>query len=190
MSTEKIDLAALDRDLQEFARQQQKRGWWRRNWRKLLLLLLLVLIGIGGGAYWWLIWRPFHHEVYVAAMKAIEADKELQNLLGQPIQSANYPVPGARIEEDETDILWRIEGPKGAADAHTQARKMMGKWQTKILEVKLSDGKKISIDTAGDSADEAPPFINSGPKSEGKKPETNAPAPDINMPIPPGEPGK
>ena len=30
MNAENIDLAALNRDLQEFARQQKKRGWWRQ----------------------------------------------------------------------------------------------------------------------------------------------------------------
>lgn len=191
MSMDKIDLAALDRDLQEFARQQQKRGWWRRNWRRLILIVLLVLVVLAGGAYWWLIWRVHQLEVYQTAMQAIRADKDLQKQLGEPMHSVKWPlreaVPGARIEDREIDILWAIYGPTGRAKAHVHAKLMMGKWEIDVLDVTPADGKRRSLNVPGDN--EPPPF-GGGPKPEGKKPEANAPAPDINMPVPPGEPGK
>ena len=102
MSAEKIDLAALDRDLQEFARQQKNRGWWRRNWRRLVLVLLLLMVAGAGGAYWLLIGRIHHLEVYQTAMQAIRADKELREQLGEPIHSVKWPLrmpcpaPGSR----------------------------------------------------------------------------------------------
>jgi hypothetical protein len=195
MSVDKLDQAALGRDLQESAPQRQKRGWWRRNWRRLVLALLLLIVVIAGGAYWWLIGRVHQLEVYRQAMEAIAADKDVQKSLGQPIRSLNYPVPSARMEERETDVRWRIQGPKGHADAHLAARMMMGKWQTVILEVTLADNKKLSIRTADDTEGDAPPSPfggtpkdPAGKKPEGTKPKPNAPAPNIDLPMPPDDP--
>ena len=119
MSMDNIDLAALDRDLQEFARQQKERGWWRRNWRRLVLVLLLLAVVIAGGAYWLLIGRIHHLDVYQTAMEAIRADKQLQQQLGEPMHSVKWPlrsaVPSARIEDREIDIRWGIHGPKARA---------------------------------------------------------------------------
>jgi hypothetical protein len=190
MSAEKIDLAALDRNLQEFARQQKDRGWWRRNWRRLVLVLLLLMVAGTGGAYWLLIGRIHHLEVYQTAMQAIRADKQMRQELGEPIHSVKWPlrsaVPSARIEEREIDILWAIHGPKAVAKVHLHA-KMMKKWEIDTLQVTVNDKTRL-IQTAGDSEDEAPAFGSSPKKPETKQPEPNKPAPDINLPVPPGEP--
>jgi len=190
MNTDNIDLAALDRDLQKFARQQKERGWWRRNWRRLVLVLLLLGVVVAGGAYWLLIGRIHHMDVYQTAMETIRADKQMQQQLGEPIHSVKWPlrkaVPSARIEDREIDIRWAIHGPKTQADAHVHAKLMMGKWETDILEVRVN-GKTLSLRMAGDEADA--PVYGSGPKKpEAKKPEANTPAPKINIDVPPGEP--
>jgi hypothetical protein len=192
MNLDNIDLAALDRDLQEFARQQRERGWWKRNWRWFLPVLLLALIAIGAGAiYWSLFIRIYNLKECQSAMQAIAADKELQNLLGQPIKPVYRPsrefVPSAQIEDRRIDIRWNIAGPKGGAKAHTLAELRMGEWQTIIREVTLPDGKKISLTETGGGDAEAPAF--NAPKAATQKPESNAPAPEINMSTPPPEPG-
>jgi hypothetical protein len=48
----------------------------------------------------------------------------------------------------------------------------------------LPDGKKVSLNEAGDTGAEAAPF--QAPKPEGNKPETKTPPPEIELPVPPG----
>lgn len=190
MSMDNIDLEALDRDLQEFARQQHARGWWRRNWRWFVPTLLVALILLGGGAiYWSFFTRVYHLDVYQTAMQKIEADEGLRRELGQPIQTVGWPPPSARVEASEKDVRWDIEGPKGRAKAHVNARLMQGQWEIIVMEVVLAGGKKVLLTEAGSDASEAPPFT--GAKAETKKSEVNAPAPEINLPTPPDDgPGK
>jgi hypothetical protein len=193
MSKEDIDRDARDEDEEE-AEQRPRRGWWSQNWRWFLPALLLAIVILGGGAiYWALYTRVYDLEPCRAAMQAIEADKQLQEALGEPIRTVKCPskstLPSARVEEQETDILWQIEGPKGAAEAHVRARMMAGKWEIVVLDVKLADGRKIQPQLAGGGEAEAPTF--SAPKAGEKKAESKAPPPEINLPVPPaGEPGK
>ena len=193
MNFDKIDLEALQRDLEEFAREQAERGWYRRNWRWFVPTALLTVIVVGGAAlYWALFLRVYGLEVCQSAMRTIRADKQLQEALGQPIQTVKWPsrsaAPSARIEESEADVLWSIEGPKGRAKAHVFARRMLGKWETVTLDVVLPNGKKVLLNEAGDSEAQAPPFT--APKAEPNKPETNAPPPEINLAPPADAPGK
>jgi hypothetical protein len=193
MNLDKIDLEALQRDLEEFAREQQNRGWFRRNWRWFVptAILLLILLGAAAG-YWALFLRVYGLEVCQSAMQTIEADKGMQEAIGQPIETVKWPsrsaAPSARVEEGEADVLWSIEGPKGRARAHVKARRMMGKWETITLDVVLPDGKKVLLNEAG--GNEAPPADFSGPKAESNKPEANAPPPEINLAPPQDTPGK
>ena len=188
MNLDNIDLVALQRDLDEFAREQQQRGWLRRNWLWLVPTLVVVLILLGCGAiYWAMFIRVYQLDVYQAAMRDIQADETLQSDLGQPITSANWPPPSPRIEAREQDIRWPIEGPKGSAKAHVSARLMQGKWEIIQLEVDLADGKRCSVASSSDSEANAPVF--QAPEGEPQKPETetDAPPPVINLAVPPGD---
>ena len=122
--------------------------------RRLVLVLLLLTVVLAGGAYWLLIGRIHHLDVYRTAMETIRADKELQQELGEPMHSVKWPlraaVPSARIEDREIDIRWAIQGPRARGDAHVHAKRMLGKWETDILEVKVN-GKILSPRMAGDS---------------------------------------
>ncbi len=184
---------ALEKDSREPSRQQQKCGCCSRKWRCILLVLLALILLGGGAIYWSLYIRVYRLEVCQSVMRTIQMDKELQNSLGQPIRLVYWPsretAPNARIEESEIDVLWIIEGPKGRAKAHALAKRRQGKWETIVMEVVLSSGKKVLLTEAGDGAGEAPTFTE--PQPETKKTEANAPAPEINLPIPPdGGPGK
>jgi len=188
MNFDKIDLEALQRDLEEFAREQRERGWFRRNWRWFVPTMVLTVLVVGGAAlYWALFIRIYSLEVCQSAMQTICADKELQEALGQPIETVKWPsrsaAPSARIEESEADVLWSIEGPKGRAKVHAFARRMMGKWETTVLDVTLPNGKKVLLNEVG--GNEAAPFT--APKAEPNKPEANAPPPEINLPAPSDE---
>lgn len=190
MNMDKIDLEALQRDLQEFAQQQKQRGWFRRNWRWFIPALILAIGVLGGGAiYWSLYLRIYGQDLCRSSMQTIAADKGLRESLGEPIRTVKWPsqetTPNARIEEREADILWYVEGPKGRAKVHAKARRQMGKWETNVLDVVLPDGKKVSL-LKDDGANDALPFVPQKP--EAGKPAAGGPPPEINMPEIPDEP--
>jgi Cytochrome oxidase complex assembly protein 1 len=172
----------------------KRRGWFRRNWRWFVPMLLLAIIVAGGGAlYWNFFLRVYNLQVCREAMKAIEADKGVQETLGQPITNAYWPsqetIPNARIEKDEIDVIWNIEGPKKRATAHLLAKRRQGQWDTVMLEVTPAGGKRVSIHEA-DNGENAPPLWQGGnpkpPKTGVKKPETKGPDININIPGLPG----
>jgi hypothetical protein len=190
MNLDNIDLVALQRDLEEFAREQQQRGWWRRNWLWFVptLLVVLVLLG-GGGAYWALFTRVYQLDVYQSAMQKVASDGAVRRVLGSPVTTATWPPPSARVEAGETDVRWPIEGPDGRAKAHVLAKLMQGKWETIQLEVILADEKRLLITSDDESEADAPTFV-APPKT---KPQTqdaapNMPAPEINL-APPTDDG-
>ena len=188
-----IDMAALHKDLQTIVEPRKRRGWFRRNWRWFVpALLLTIVVGGGGALYWTFFLRVYNLDVCRQAMQTINADKGLQAALGQPIRTVNWPsretVPNARIEESEIDVIWNIEGPKGQAKAHLLAKHRQGMWQTVMLEVTPSGGKRVSVQEAGNPEGDAPPFQGANPeppKTQGKKPD--AKAPEINLPVPPDD---
>jgi hypothetical protein len=168
----------------------------RKLCRFVMFLLLLAAIG-GGVGYWWFFFRVRNMEAYQTAMQKIQADHRVQEALGQPIEAVNWPlreaVPNARIEDQEIDIRWPIQGPKASAQAHVHQKPMQGKWQTDQLEVTLPGNKRVAIRDTDENDPDAAPLFNAPPKSgdkpDAKQPEKNAPPPDINMPIPEEGPG-
>lgn len=151
---------------------------------RFFLILLIGLVVLGGGAVYWAFFVRIHNlPVYRSSMRQIEASRELQEWLGQPIRAVHWPPPSARIETSETEVRWNIAGPKAPAKAHVLARLMMGEWQTTVLEVTLVDGKKIALRDEANTDAEAPRFERAKP--ERNAPEANAPAPEINLPTPP-----
>lgn len=191
MSMNNIDLEALQRDLEAFALEQSQKGWFRRNWLWFVPVLLLLVVVIGGGAaYWSLFLRIYNLELCQSAMQAIQANQDLQNTLGQPIQFAYHPnresTPNARIEADEIELRWNVEGSKSHAKAHLLAKNRQGKWDTVVLEVILPNERKVSLADAVGDADDAPKF--DAPKKEpAVKSQTTAPPPEINLMAPPGD---
>jgi len=174
--------------------EPKPRGWFRRNWRRILLLLLVVVVVGAAALYWNFFLRVYNIEVCQSAMKSIAADKAMQETLGQPIKNVLVPsqetIPNARVEKDEIDVIWNIEGPKKKATAHLLAKRRQGRWDTVMLEVTPAGGKRVSVHEADDDKDAPPPFQGANPeppKTDGKKPETNSPDINIDLPIPPGD---
>ena len=191
MTTDQNNLAASDDASRQSEQPQCACKCGGHKCRCFLLAVLAVAIVGGGAVYWALFLRIYRLEVCRSAMKAIRADKDLQEALGLPIHTVKWPsraiTPSARVEDRETDIQWQIEGPKGRAKAHVTARLMQGKWEIILLEITLAGGKKLSVREAGGSENDALPF-NASPQTGVKKSESNAPPPEINLPLPPSEP--
>ena len=170
--------------------EPKPRGWFRRNWRRILLLLLVVVVVGAAALYWNFFLRVYNLEVCQSAMKSIAADKAMQETLGQPIKNVLVPsqetIPNARVEKDEIDVIWNIEGPKKKATAHLLAKRRQGRWDIVILDVTPAGGKRVSIQQTGEGEGEAKPYSPEGtkpePKPDAKKPE--AKSPDINIDLP------
>jgi hypothetical protein len=194
MSTDQNGVEVFDQD--PLASAPPRRGWWSRNWRwfvpTVLLTLVVLCCGCPLGFFYWAFNKVYDLEVFQVAMQKIQADAGLRRELGEPITIVRWPPPAFRIEDNngsgEADVHWEIEGPKGRAKAHVQARLTNGRWDTQVLEVVLANGKKVLLaDTGG--ANDAPVFKGSTPGT--KKPETKGPAPEISLPMPPDDaPGK
>jgi hypothetical protein len=191
MSTGNSKPAAPDTDAQDSC-QKEKCGCPFRKCRCVILWLLVLIVVGGGVGYWWFFIRIRNLDAYKSAMQKIQADKQVQEALGQPIQEVNWPLrssaPNARIEVEEIDIRWPIQGPKGTAQAHVHQKPIQGKMETDNLEVMLSGNKRVAIRDKDDTEGDAPLF-NAAPKPEEKKPEKNAPPPEINMQLPDGATG-
>lgn len=187
---DKNDLAALDLNIQGFPSQEKQRGWWSRNWLWFvptsLLGFIVLCCGCPLGIGVWFLNQVYNLDVYKMSMQRIEADAGLRKELGQPITTVAWPPPSFRVElqndRGEADIRWDLEGPKGRAKAHVTARLAADKWELVILEVTLTNGKKVSLLAEDEGADKAPLF--EGAKPNAKPIENNKPAPEINMPIP------
>ena len=180
----KEDIRDLD---EEETAQRPRRGWWSQNWRWFLpSLLLAIIVAGGGGIYWAFFARVFHLGVVQSAMQAIQQSGEVDRALGQPITPVRWGVPpSTRLETDEQDVRWEIEGPQGKAKAHLHARMQQGQWVTDVLEVVLANGQRLMVAAGADSGSEAAPFNASKP--EEKRSESKAPPPEINLPVPPGD---
>ncbi len=173
----------------------KRRGWFRRNWRRFVLVLFLAVIAAGCVLYWNFFVRVYNLEVCQEAMKSIEADKSVQESLGQSIHPVWRPrslfskddwqeiMPST--SPDELDIYWSIVGSKGRiARAQAHARLIQDKLQ--IMEIKVDD-KGVPIQAAGNPEEEAPLFQppqSEPPKTE-QKPGTKGPEVNITPPTPP-----
>ena len=202
MSMDDIDMAAIDKHVQKYAKKKRP-GWFRRNWRWAVPLDLLITVVVAAGILYWVFFvRVYNLEVCQRAMQTIGDDKGLQESLGEPIRPIRRPpsffskagwqeiMPNARVEESEIDVLWNIAGPKGQALAHLLAKKRSGEWQTVVLEVTPAGSKKVSLHEVGNPADDAPVFQGSNgdsSKPATKKPETKSSDLHIDMPIPPAD---
>jgi hypothetical protein len=187
---EEVDLKALHKDLQQLTDKPKHRGWLRRNWRWFVpfALLTTVVVGFGVG-YWAFYLRVYNLDACQSAMDAIEVDSRLLQALGDPIQTVKWPsramAPSARVEDNEIDIIWHIEGPKGQAKVHLLSKNRSGHWDNVMLDVTLADGKKIAIRAANGGGNEAAAYVpganSTPPKSATKEPETKKSDLDINL---------
>jgi hypothetical protein len=199
MSSNHIDMAALDSDLQNMP--QKPRGWWSRNWKWFVPTMFFgfVIVCCGGPAIVAYTMFTKGKEIlkssppYKIAMERIETDPKIKEAFGEPIKDVSF-IPSGEMnmknDQGEAKLYWDIEGPKGKGKAGVSARTNQGKWEIVMVEVTLPDGKKITFnDFEGVSA---PPFITN-PASQDNSTEEKTPdeilSPSIPMPED-SEPGK
>jgi hypothetical protein len=179
MKMQDIDMAALDKDLQKLTQPEKHGGWFRRNWKWVVPLDLLVIVVAGAAILYWVFYtRVYNLDACSKAMLVICSDPTVLEALGDPVTPVSWPsrdvIPAAREEENEVDVIWHVQGPKGRAKAHVQSRKRQGNWDPVILEVTLPSGKKISVRAASDSDRDAKPWVP-GEKSATSDNGTKAP---------------
>jgi hypothetical protein len=195
MSTSDLDLHTIDKHLQEYTKQKRG-GWFRRNWKWVVPLDILVTLAIVSGVLYWVFYaRVYNLDTCQNAMIVILADTDVQEALGDSIDTAAWPsqatVPSARVEENEIELRWSIEGPKGRAKAHVLSKKRQGKWETVALEVTLPSGKKKSLQVVGDNEAPPSPYGTGGqgpnpppPLPNAKQPETKGSDLNIDIQVP------
>jgi hypothetical protein len=193
MSTSDLDLHTIDKHLQEYTKQKRG-GWFRRNWKWVVPLDLLIILAVVAAVLYWVFYtRVYNLDACQKAMLVIVADMNVREALGDPIETAARPsqetVPSARVEENEIEVRWFVEGPKGRAKAHVLAKKRLGTWETVTLDVTLPSGEKKSLQAPGDN--EALPFNPGGqgpnpppPLPNAKQPETKGSDLNIDIQIP------
>jgi hypothetical protein len=157
----------------------------------LKIILIFVVVLVAGGT--WLVLQQIggnlrSTEPYRMALDKIRKHPAVLEALGQPI-SESWRTAG-RADQSEADLRFSIQGPKGSAKVHVQARRTQGQWGLVILDVTPESSQK-TLNLAHDEADDAPRY--EGPKPVNPaKPADSAPAPDIkiDLPVPPGnQPG-
>jgi hypothetical protein len=205
MSTDSgLDLAAIDKHVQQYSRQ--KRGsWLRRNWKWLLPLVVVVALVLAAGIlYWWSFVRVYNLEACQTAMKTIAADASARKALGEPIRVVGWPssvfnkaawqevTPSDQSSDEEIQIFWVIEGPKARAKAHTRWMKRQGNWDPVELDFTLPGGKPKRVKIAAGADDEAKPW---SPAADGAAPNPKADHPktkesdlNIDFQLPPDAP--
>jgi hypothetical protein len=123
--------------------------WW------LLLgclpLGLLVVCGGGCAAVFAFIFGLIKSsEPYQLSLSRAQADPQVTEALGQPIEPGFFPQGSINLNGDagDADITYTISGPKGSATVHVAGTKAAGKWTYSTMEARLSSGEVIDLNEA------------------------------------------
>ena len=133
MNFDKIDLEALQRDLEEFAREQQQRGWFRRNWRWFVPTVLLAVIVLGGAAvYWALFLRVYGLEVCQSAMRTIRPIRDCRRRSASRSETVKWPSRSAAQRPDRGERNGHSLEHRGAQGPRQGARERSRKRDGKM----------------------------------------------------------
>lgn len=127
-------------------------GWFRRNFIWFVPLLLVVL-GIPGtccltsaAGLWGLF--GLMNAPRDAAIAAMEADQEIVERLGTPLQPGNG-IALNNYQNDNgnggADLDFNVTGPKGSAHVTGHMKLVAGTWSPEGLTVKFDDGTEITL---------------------------------------------
>ncbi|MBN1908936.1 MAG: hypothetical protein JW818_04285 [Pirellulales bacterium] len=136
-----------------------QKSWCRRNWWRVLLLVLFVII-VGGGIGGYYYWRTNYGDLRDSepcrmAFEAAAKEPRVIEQLGEPITLGWLPEGG------ENHFNVKLNGPRGQANMTVDARMFENGWGLQRLEVifiEVENSQPITIDTAGDGLDDAPPW--------------------------------
>ena len=182
MSTDNFGMPAAEPEVVE-----KQRGWWSRNWLWFVPTVFLgsaiLCCGCFTGIFFIGVNKLIGLEFCQMGLEKIEANEQVQEELGSPVTVVTWPPPTitANINNDQGngDLRGEIEGPKGRAKVHIQARLTNGKWGLVVLEVWLPSGEKLSLAGEIEGVEDAPPF-DANPPGENAVPK--GPPPKIDMP--------
>jgi cytochrome oxidase complex assembly protein 1 len=125
-------------------------------------VLLLLCAGICGGCVYvtqsavksgaaWVELMP----VMTAAMGAAQADQQVLDKLGEPIEVSAVPTRTGTGELNTVneDFQFELKGPKGSAKVKGSATKEAGTWKVTAISVQTSDGATFTVEPPAPTGD-------------------------------------
>jgi hypothetical protein len=130
------------------------RGWFPRNWKWFVpstFTLVAVLAGVAAFGYVQVrSYRYRQNPAYQAALAEVQANKQVQDLLGEPVVDSDWNPQGAIELRDnatlgEARFNFTVSGPKGHADVGAEARMVDAQWALTRLELITQDSERIRL---------------------------------------------
>jgi hypothetical protein len=129
------------------------RGWFPRNWKWFVpstFTLLAVSIGVAIFGYVQVRSHRYRQNpAYQAALAEVQLNKQVQDLLGEPVVDSDWNPQGGYDRFGDTitgaRFNFTVSGPKGHADVTTEARVVDEEWAVSRLELLTADGERIRL---------------------------------------------
>jgi hypothetical protein len=130
------------------------RGWFPRNWKWFVpstFTLAAVLAGVAAFGYVQVrSYRYRQNPAYQAALAEVQSNKQVQDLLGEPVVDSDWNPQGAIELRDnatlgEARFNFTVSGPKGHADVGAEARMVDAQWALTRLELITQDSERIRL---------------------------------------------
>lgn len=177
------------------------RGWFPRNWKWFIpstFTLVVVLAAIAVFGYVQVrSYRYRQNPAYQAALAEVQANKQVQDLLGEPILDSDWNPQGAIELRDNSSLgearfNFTVSGPKGHADVAAEGRMVDAEWALTRLELITQDGERIRLtrQILGKQKVDTPAFDLA--TEQKNKPTTDQPteeSPELNVQVPDLPPG-
>jgi hypothetical protein len=185
---------------QPTAAKPAARGWFPRNWKwfvpsSFTVVAALVAITVFGyvqvRSY-----RYRQNPAYQTALAEVQANKQVRDLLGEPIVDSDWNPQGGYDRHGEkiagARFNFTVSGPKGHADVTTEARVVDDEWAVSRLDLLTQDGERIRLtgQVLAKQPVDTPVFDPS--KVQKTDPATAQPSPestDVNVQVPDLPPG-
>jgi hypothetical protein len=129
------------------------RGWFSRNWKWFLPATIGAAIALAGiTAFAYIQVRSYRYRqnpAYQTALAEVQANKQVQDLLGEPIVDSDWNPQGGYDRHGETitgaRFNFTVSGPRGHAEVTTEARVVDAQWAVSRLELLTVDGERIRL---------------------------------------------
>lgn len=130
------------REKQGYSEKPAKKGWWSRNWKWFVPVSIgsvVLLIGFIGALFYFVIGIFKSSDVYKIALEQSRASPKVIESLGTPIRDGMFISGNIKISGSEgtADFEIPIHGPKGYGVIYVVAKKSMGRWYFRTLEVAI-----------------------------------------------------
>lgn len=115
-------------------KETSQRGWISRNWGCVIVLAIAAPVLLCGGCFTSVFMIAFgamkSSTPYQETVARAEANAEVKQLLGAPVEPGWYVLGNFEIQNDagQADLQIPISGPKGSAMISVAATKTAGVW--------------------------------------------------------------